>query len=61
GTVIKSHGSADATGVAAAIGLAVRLAESKFGERLAARVASASPASQDAKSDDINSQNGATE
>ena len=58
GTVIKSHGSADATGVAAAIGLAVRLAKSKFGERLAARVASASPAGQDGN-DDMNNQNGA--
>ncbi|MGR3292142.1 MAG: phosphate acyltransferase PlsX, partial [Paracoccaceae bacterium] len=41
GTVIKSHGSADATGVAAAVNLALRLAESGFSERLAARVASA--------------------
>lgn len=48
GTVIKSHGSSDATGVSAAIKLAFRLAESRFGERLAARVASAPFASQDA-------------
>lgn len=40
GTVVKSHGSADATGVSAAIKLAFRLAESGFNERLAARVAS---------------------
>jgi glycerol-3-phosphate acyltransferase PlsX len=40
GTVVKSHGSADATGVAAAIRLAVKLARSGFQERLAARVAS---------------------
>mgnify|MGYP005856152287 FL=1 len=40
GTVVKSHGSADATGVAAAIGLAVQLARSGFVDRLAARVAS---------------------
>ncbi|MFN4153333.1 MAG: phosphate acyltransferase PlsX [Paracoccaceae bacterium] len=40
GTVVKSHGSADATGVAAAIGLAIQLARSGFVERLAARVAS---------------------
>lgn len=39
GTVVKSHGAADATGVAAAIGLAVRLAQSGFQDRLAARVA----------------------
>ncbi|MBJ3761862.1 phosphate acyltransferase PlsX [Maribius pontilimi] len=41
GTVVKSHGSADATGVSAAIKLAVTLAEGNFNERLAARVASA--------------------
>ncbi|WP_347268077.1 phosphate acyltransferase PlsX [Paracoccus sp. (in: a-proteobacteria)] len=45
GTVVKSHGSADATGVSAAIMLAFRLAQSGFQERLAARVAqSAAPA-----------------
>ena len=48
GTVVKSHGSADATGVAAAIDLAVRLARSGFAARLAARVASASRPGQDA-------------
>ena len=48
GTVVKSHGSADATGVSSAIKLACRLAESHFDERLAARVASALPARQDA-------------
>ncbi len=41
GTVVKSHGAADATGVSAAIKLAFRLAQSNFTERLAARVASA--------------------
>lgn len=40
GTVVKSHGSADETGVAAAIGLAIQLARTGFVERLAARVAS---------------------
>ncbi len=40
GTVIKSHGGADATGVAAAVGLALDLARSDFSKRLAARVAS---------------------
>jgi len=39
GTVIKSHGSADATGVSAAIKLAFTLAETGFSEKLAARVA----------------------
>jgi phosphate acyltransferase len=40
GTVIKSHGSADATGISAAIRLGFTLSESGFSERLAARVAS---------------------
>ncbi|MEZ5911920.1 MAG: phosphate acyltransferase PlsX [Paracoccaceae bacterium] len=48
GTVVKSHGSADATGVSAAIKLAFQLAQSGFQERLAARVASAVAARQDA-------------
>jgi phosphate acyltransferase len=39
GTVIKSHGSADATGVSAAIKLACTLAERGFTQKLAARVA----------------------
>jgi phosphate acyltransferase len=39
GTVIKSHGSADATGVSAAIKLAFTLSESGFSRRLAARIA----------------------
>ena len=48
GTVVKSHGSADATGISAAIQLARRLAASGFTERLKARVASAAQAGQDA-------------
>lgn len=48
GTVVKSHGSADATGVAAALYLAADLARSGFSDRLAARVASASGHAQDA-------------
>ena len=47
-TVIKSHGSADATGVAAALHLAYRLAKSGFSDKLAARVASAASLAQDA-------------
>jgi len=47
GTVVKSHGSADETGVSAAIRLAVQLAEARFLERLAALVASADRAAQD--------------
>ena len=47
GTVVKSHGSADATGVSAAIKQAFQLAQSDFNNRLAARVASVSPLGQD--------------
>lgn len=39
GTVVKSHGSADATGVASAIKLAAQLAHIQFTDKLAARVA----------------------
>jgi len=39
GTVIKSHGSADATGVSAAIKLAFTLSDRGFAQKLAARVA----------------------
>lgn len=48
GTVIKSHGAADATGVAAAITLAHQLSGAGFVDRLAARVASAGLSRQDA-------------
>lgn len=41
GTVVKSHGGADAIGVNAAINLAFTLAQHDFAEKLAARVASA--------------------
>ena len=49
GTVVKSHGAADATGVSAAIKLAFHLAELHFTEKLVARVASGSTAREDAK------------
>lgn len=52
GTVIKSHGAADATGVAAAIKLAVQLAELGFAEKLSARVASGMQNSQDDEPED---------
>lgn len=48
GTVVKSHGSADALGVAAAAKLAYRLAKSGFSDKLAARVATAASLSHDA-------------
>ena len=53
GTVVKSHGAADETGVSSAIKLAFELAQSGFSERLAARVASAASLDQDAPSDNL--------
>ena len=47
GTVVKSHGSADPTAISAAVKLAFQLARSGFGDRLAARVASAAELAQD--------------
>ncbi len=47
GTVVKSHGSADATGVSSAIKLAFRLCQSDFTARLAARVAAAPAPAQE--------------
>jgi glycerol-3-phosphate acyltransferase PlsX len=46
GTVVKSHGSADATSVASALKLAYQLGQSGFDEKLAARVASAAALNQ---------------
>jgi glycerol-3-phosphate acyltransferase PlsX len=43
GTVVKSHGAADATGISAAIKLAAQLADNGFNDKLAARVAAALP------------------
>ncbi len=48
GTVVKSHGGADETGVSAAVKLAFTLAQSGFAEKLAARVASTTELAQDA-------------
>lgn len=48
GTVVKSHGSADATGVAAAVNLAVRLARAGYQGRMAERLVNAAQAAQDA-------------
>jgi glycerol-3-phosphate acyltransferase PlsX len=47
GTVVKSHGSADVTGVSAAVKLAWRLAQSGFTDRLAARLAPLATAGHD--------------
>lgn len=52
GTVIKSHGSADATGVEAALVLAAQLGRSGFADKLAARVASAAAHAQDDVTED---------
>ena len=48
GTVVKSHGSSDATGIAAAIGLAAKLAQSGYHGRMAERLVIAAQAAQDA-------------
>lgn len=53
GIVVKSHGGSDATGVAAALEMAWRLARSGFNERLAARVASGLIAGQSAAGADV--------
>ena len=47
GMVVKSHGAADATGVAAALQLAFRLAQSRFQEGLAAQLAMSAAAAQE--------------
>ena len=47
GTVVKSHGSADATGVSAALKLALRLDQSQLTQKIAARVASVGTMQQD--------------
>jgi glycerol-3-phosphate acyltransferase PlsX len=52
GTVVKSHGAADATGVSAALRLAFQLARAGFTDRLAARVASVGRAGQDGSGED---------
>lgn len=57
GTVIKSHGSADSTGVAAAIKLAFTLAQSGFTERLAARVATSGAARLDGPPEGLRDKN----
>nr|WP_275297012.1 phosphate acyltransferase PlsX [Jannaschia sp. Os4] len=49
GTVVKSHGSADETGVAAAVGLAWDLARAGFADRLQARVAAVAPLAERAE------------
>ncbi len=59
GTVVKSHGSADATGVAAAVKLAFQLSQSGFSHKLAARVASAQEQVQDGSAEQ--SENGEKE
>jgi len=46
GTVVKSHGSADALGVTSAVKLAFQLGQSGFSDKLAARVATATTLAQ---------------
>lgn len=52
GTVIKSHGGADATSVAAAVKLASQLAEGGFNKRVAARLATAAATVQSHQNND---------
>lgn len=59
GTVVKSHGSADATGVSAAIRLAAQLARSGFNDRLAGRLIQAQAASAAIASADLPGQDAA--
>ncbi len=47
GTVVKSHGAADATGFASALSLAVKLAQSGYRGRMAERLVIAARAAQD--------------
>ena len=49
GTVVKSHGSADSTGVSAAIKLAAQLAELGFSDKLAARIAKATQLAEESE------------
>ena len=49
GTVVKSHGSADETGISAAVKLAFLLAQSQFSEKVAARLASVEELDHDAR------------
>ncbi len=44
GTIVKSHGSADPTGVSSAVKLAFTLAQSRFSDRIAARLATSASA-----------------
>ncbi len=53
GTVVKSHGSADATGIAAAIELAAKLAKSGYQGRMAERLVIAAKAAQDAGTEGV--------
>ncbi len=52
GTVVKSHGGADATGIAAAVNLAFDLARHDFNHRLAARVAAVVTTAPDGTDDE---------
>lgn len=47
GTVVKSHGAADGTGIAAAIKLAAQLAELGFNDKVAARLANVATTAQE--------------
>jgi len=59
GTVVKSHGAADATGIAAAVNLAFDLAKHDFNHKLALRVASVAAPGHDSANEN-NEQDGTT-
>ncbi|MEM1430229.1 MAG: phosphate acyltransferase PlsX [Pseudomonadota bacterium] len=54
GTIVKSHGGADETGVSAAIKLAFQLAQAGFNDRVAARIADAMELRRDVADDTPN-------
>lgn len=56
GTVIKSHGSSDPTGVAAAVNLAIKLTLREHNDQLLARIVSAVPQKAEHKSDNDHQQ-----
>lgn len=59
GTVVKSHGSADATGVSSAIKLAFTLARSGFQDRMSDRLSAVMDSVADRQIDTVSQQDGA--
>jgi glycerol-3-phosphate acyltransferase PlsX len=57
GTVVKSHGGADATGIAAAIELASRMGRTGFAERVALRIAGMEAVPRALRGDHLSNEN----